>query len=314
MNTTEEQSDAVGASLPFVSVVIPVLNDPVRLRRCLQALHEQTYPQACYEVIVVDNGPDEAVQETIAAFPGVRGVVETRRGLHAARNAGIAAAQGELLGFTDADCLPASDWVEKGAGALAGDQRVGLVGGRIQVFARDPARMTLAEVYDCAMAFPQRRYIEQAHFGATANVFTRRSVLERVGTFDGRLISGGDAEWGRRVHAAGYRLLYHDDVIVAHPARESVYKLFQKSVRIAQGEYQMGRKNRGWLLRSMAKDFLRPFQHRRRVFANPKLHGMGQKWRIFTLYVLLQHARVFEKTRLLLGGRVGSSEWEAQAS
>jgi len=53
---------------PFVSVIIPVYNDSIRLRTCLQALEEQTYPQSSYEVIVVDNGSDESIEPIVAEF------------------------------------------------------------------------------------------------------------------------------------------------------------------------------------------------------------------------------------------------------
>ncbi|NJR32909.1 MAG: glycosyltransferase, partial [Chamaesiphon sp. CSU_1_12] len=54
----------------FVSVIIPVFNDAERLRLCLEALQNQTYPQNLYEVIVVDNGsnPDEDVKSVVAEF------------------------------------------------------------------------------------------------------------------------------------------------------------------------------------------------------------------------------------------------------
>lgn len=64
-------------------------------------------------------------------------------------------------------------------------------------------------------AFPQQ------HFGATANIFTTRATMGRVGAFDARLMSGGDREWGQRVHAAGLPVLYAPDVVVCHPARRT---------------------------------------------------------------------------------------------
>ena len=57
-------------STPFVSVIIPVYNDPIRLETCLQALEEQTYPKSSYEVIVVDNGSDESIEPIVVEFPG----------------------------------------------------------------------------------------------------------------------------------------------------------------------------------------------------------------------------------------------------
>lgn len=56
------------ASNPFVSVIIPVYNDPIRLKICLQVLEKQTYPENAYEVIAVDNGSDESIEPIVAGF------------------------------------------------------------------------------------------------------------------------------------------------------------------------------------------------------------------------------------------------------
>ena len=53
---------------PFVSVIIPVYNDSIRLRTCLQALEEQTYPKNAYEVIVLIYGSDESIEPIVAEF------------------------------------------------------------------------------------------------------------------------------------------------------------------------------------------------------------------------------------------------------
>ena len=65
-------------STSFVSVIIPVYNDTERLKRCLGALENQTYPKNLYEVVVVDNGSDDNVEglvllydQAVMAFEGI---------------------------------------------------------------------------------------------------------------------------------------------------------------------------------------------------------------------------------------------------
>jgi len=99
-------------STPFVSVIIPVYNDPERLKTCLQALEEQTYPQSSYEVIVVDNGSDESIEPIVTEFNQAKAGYEPHPGSYAARNKGLSLARGEVIAFTDADCIPALDWIE----------------------------------------------------------------------------------------------------------------------------------------------------------------------------------------------------------
>src|SRR5687767_14260928 len=103
---------APDSSQPSVSVIIPVYNDTERLLRCLEALEAQTYPRNRFEVIVVDNGSDVPVADTLNRHAGCAILVtEPRPGGFVARNAGIERASGEILAFTDADCLPAASWL-----------------------------------------------------------------------------------------------------------------------------------------------------------------------------------------------------------
>lgn len=216
---------------PLVSVVIPVYNDAARLAGCLGALEKQTYPSDRVEILVVDNGSEDDVADAVDCFDNVRLLVELRPGSYAARNHGIREANGEVIAFTDADCVPASTWVERGVSHLMEDPAIGLVGGRIDVLVRDPENPNGVELADIVVNFQQRRYIEEFQFAATASAFSRKSVFERVGRFNEEMLSGGDRDWGERVANAGYRLRYADDAVITHPARRSLRQLYVKSKR-----------------------------------------------------------------------------------
>lgn len=185
--------------LPFVSVIIPHYNDPKRLALCLEALAKQSYPVERFEVIVVDNASTEDISDVIQKHPTVRFASEKQKGSYAARNLGLKIAKGDVLAFTDSDCIPAVDWLEKGVECLASDPQIGLVAGAIQIFFENPTRPTPAELYEALVAFPQQDNVELRRFGATANVLTRRNVFEKVGPFRNDVQSGGDFEWGQRV-------------------------------------------------------------------------------------------------------------------
>ena len=126
MKTHNRQSDQ---QQPFVSVIIPVFNDNESLRLCLAAIAQQTYPQARYEVIVVDNNSQESTTQVVDEFEGVVLVKEPQPGSYIARNRGLLSAQGSAIAFTDADCVPALTWLEAGVTALVSEPNVGLVGG-----------------------------------------------------------------------------------------------------------------------------------------------------------------------------------------
>jgi GT2 family glycosyltransferase len=99
----------------LVSVVIPTYKRPSLLFRCLSALGRQNFPAEALEIIVVTDGPDP---DTVRLCAELASTARTRfcslgkkKGPAAARNAGWRQARGELILFTDDDCLPAKDWV-----------------------------------------------------------------------------------------------------------------------------------------------------------------------------------------------------------
>lgn len=232
MSSDREASARPETGPPLVTVIVPVRDDADGLHRCLTALLEQSYPQGRVEIIVVDDGSRRPVAPVVAAFPGVRIVVRAGGGSYAARNAGLAAARGRILAFTDADCTPRHDWIARGVAFLATHPDCGLVAGHVDVTTGDPP--DIAERYEQVTAFRQEQYATVDRFAATANAWVRREVIEQVGGFDDRLASGGDAEFGMRVAAAGFDVCYAGDVRVAHPAR-SLRALIGKQRRVGAG-------------------------------------------------------------------------------
>lgn len=222
---------------PTISVVIPVLDDPGGLEKCLSALRRQVGVPT-YEIVVVDNGPGEAVR-AVALAHDARYTVEHQRSSYAARNRGLREAAGDILAFTDADCVPDENWLAAGCEALEGAD---LVGGAVNVTVRNPARPTAAELYELVNAFQQQRYVEVEGFSATANLITRRDMFDGVGPFDGTLQSSGDFEWSRRAVAADYRIAFAPRAIVKHPARRTLRALVRKQRRVTRGRMVLRRR------------------------------------------------------------------------
>ena len=223
---------------PYVSVVIPVLNDAERLRRCLSALQSQSL-QRPFEIIVVDNGSSDDVEEVVAQSHRTRFLREPQRSSYAARNRGARAARGEILAFTDSDCVPAPDWLARGTRRIEQAVSPAFVGGPVRTFSHNPMRPTAAELYESIHAFPQRRYIEHLSFSVTANLLVSRAVFEMAGGFNGSLASGGDWEWGQRARRAGVRAVYDADVSVGHPSRRTIAEMSRKNRRRYDGDARL---------------------------------------------------------------------------
>ena len=161
-----------------VSVIIPVHNNTEGLRSCLDALTNQSYPKELYEIITVDSNSTENIKQVVDRYRQVVFTSETEHGSYAARNKGISLAKGEILAFTDSDCIPASDWIEKGVANLLCIPRCGLVAGRVRLFFKDPSHPTAVELYDYTRYLQQRDFVEKYKFGATANLFTFKKVID----------------------------------------------------------------------------------------------------------------------------------------
>ncbi len=215
---------------PIVSVIVPVYNDGAGVDRLLAALAQQTLDSP-YEVIVVDDASSDLTLERLNGLPRVRYLrLEQRGGSYAARNAGLEVASAPILAFTDADCVPGSTWLEHGLAAL--DPTTDMVSGRVA--AELPSHATAAAVVDAIRFLDQEAYAQQG-YGATANLFVRRSVFERVGLFNPRLRSGGDREFGLRANDAGVTIRYAQDALVMHKSRSTMRALAVKSIRIGRG-------------------------------------------------------------------------------
>ena len=292
-------------STPFVSVIIPVYNDSERLKTCLQVLEDQTYPKEAYEVIVVDNGSDESIEPIVAKFSQTKASSETsQRGPCVARNKGLALARGEVIAFTDADCIPAPDWIEKGVANLLRVPNCGIVGGRINLFFKDPGQPTIAELYDSIMHLNQKMFIEKMNFGATANVFTYKHIFDRVGDFDRNVGMSDDKEWGQRVASFRYPLIYAADVRVAHPARHSFDQLRQKVRRVVQGNALLDRKKCSPVCVIFNREFfmnlIPPVMTTIRLGRQHKL-STGEKIKIMGIWLALRCVEIQERVRVMLG-------------
>ena len=296
--------------LPLVSVIIPVYNDGERLRLCLQALKQQTYARDCYEVIVIDNGSDATENiKDIVRSQGAISLDEEIPGSYAARNKGLTVAKGMAVAFTDADCIPAPDWIETGVAHLQRVANCGLVGGEIEIFWRDRSRPSTVELYESMLAFRQQDCIEKHHYSVTANLFTWKKVIDRVGNFDSQLKSNGDIEWCNRVYARGYQQVYARDVIVRHPALYSFKQLRKKVVRYAGGAYDRRHQleynwlKSNWLLtKEIAFNLMPPVFFAINNYADPKLKSISDKLKVILTMTLVRYITVLELLRLKLGG------------
>jgi GT2 family glycosyltransferase len=225
---------------PHVTVVVPVHNCAATIEDCLGALVAQTYPRELTEILVVDNDSTDETPVLAASFPVTLLAERDVRTSYAARNRGAAAASGEIVAFTDGDCIAAPDWLRRLAGAFD-DPAVAAVAGTVD----DAPPGSLCEEFTARIqpfARPQRAGLTTL---LTANVAIRRSALERLGGFDERLPTGGDVDFGWRLQGAGMRLIDEPRARVVHRHRATFTQVFEQFRRYGLSEILLATIHRG---------------------------------------------------------------------
>lgn len=213
----------------LVSVVVPTRGRPALLARCLEALCRQTLERQRYEIIIVDDGPDDQTRLLVEAYAARMAAHEppiayvSSSGPHgpaAARNRGWRHARGEIIAFTDDDTQPDSDWLSAGLRAFTPeiDAVCGLV-----VMPLPDAPTDYERDASC---------LAQAEF-VTANCFCRKAVLARLGGFDERfpLAWREDSDLHFRLLRAGARIASARDAVVVHPIRPAQWGISLRQQR-----------------------------------------------------------------------------------
>jgi len=200
------------------AVIVPTRRRPAYLDVALASIAPQAAAEDA-EVLVVDDGPDEATR-VVAARHGARLLAHaSTRGLNAARNTGIDATDAELLAFVDDDVAVRPGWLGALRGAAAAlPEEVGVLTGPIRARFEDH-RLRLCGREGPPITFQELGAEDRdADHAWGANMAVRRSALERAGRFDERfrLYGGDEAEWQRRLVASGGRIRYVAAAAVDH--------------------------------------------------------------------------------------------------
>lgn len=183
------------------------------------------------------------------------------RNSYVARNRGVREARAPVLAFCDVDCRPEPAWLAAGLGAL---ERADVVAGLVRF--EVPPRRSVWSLLDVDLHLDQERSVAVGR-AATANLFVRREVFERVGGFDESLPNTSDFDFVRRCVEAGAALDFEPRAVVAHPtrnrARELLVKLWRVQRALGVRDGRAGRRPR--LLTLASVPVLGPIRARRRA-------------------------------------------------
>lgn len=204
------------------SLIICTRNRAMQLRKCLASVARLNF-SGDRELVLVDNASSDETETVIhefaasAAFP-VIAVYEANPGLGRARNAGLAAASGEVVAFIDDDCYPREDYLDRilEAFALPG---LGYLGGAIKLFDKSDYPLTVSHVFE-DRALPAGSFLWPGLIQG-ANMAFRRAALDQIGGFDsgfgpGTRFVADDIEAAARASAAGWAGGFFTGPVVLH--------------------------------------------------------------------------------------------------
>lgn len=199
---------------PRVSVIVPAYNAQKSIGECLAALENQSFPRDRYEVIVVDDGSVDSTSEIIKKFR-VRYHYQENQGPARARNLGAGSARGELIFFTDADCIADPDWIRQMAASLKKPDIVGVKGAYKTNQARLWARFAQIEFQERYELLKTKKTIDMVD---TYSAGYRKDIFEKAGGFDTSfpVPNNEDTDLSYRLSSMGYKMIFNPNAVVYH--------------------------------------------------------------------------------------------------
>ncbi|MBM3857165.1 MAG: glycosyltransferase [Verrucomicrobia bacterium] len=209
---------------PKVSVIVCSYNGGQTLEDCLESLKHIDYPD--YEVIVVDDGSTDNTQEILKNHPWVKAITQPNKGLSVARNVGAAAATGEILAYTDSDCMADPDWLFYLVGTLLSGNYAGVGGPNVS----PPAENWHQACVAAAPGGPSHVLLTDviAEHIPGCNMAFHRWAFDKVGGFDPEYRKAGDdVDFCWRLQQENQVIAFSPAAIVWHYRRFTL-KAFRK--------------------------------------------------------------------------------------
>ncbi|HEY7321091.1 MAG TPA: glycosyltransferase [Candidatus Binatia bacterium] len=207
------------SAYPKVSVVVCVYNGERTIDACLASLKKLNYPN--YEVIVVNDGSTDGTRQIAESYDYIRLLNQENKGLSEARNVGIQASKGEIIAFTDADCMADPDWLTYLVARFRSSD-YGAVGGPNL---SPPDDSLIASCVAVSPGAPSHVLLddEVAEHIPGCNMAFRREALEAIKGFDPIFrAAGDDVDVCWRLQNKGYKIGFSPAAVVWHFRRNTV--------------------------------------------------------------------------------------------
>lgn len=234
--------------LPFIDIVVPTFNRANMLERVIASLVTQSYPSERYQVIVIDDGStDETwtrLQEMATRYARLKVLHIAHAGPYAARNEGWRAGRGDIVAFTDDDCVPDPGWLAVIATAFSNHpEALGVQGKTVTV-----PELVTPLTHQIVVRGPNYLY-------QTCNIAYRREVLSAVGGFDAKVFSAGDSQLGAAVSSLG-PIIFSSEMVIIHPPRPRAFLDREHWTRRLEGALRLYCRQPDFFRRTRGSHFL----------------------------------------------------------
>ena len=218
----------------MVSIVVPVYNAYETIKECIESILDNDYPKELTEILAIDDGSTDKTLELLEEIKDnrLKILVQDHGGPAKARNLGIHESKGDIIIFTDSDCISPKDWLKKMTERIKEDK---VIGGGIEP----------SEGYTIWERFEQNRrdrlYGKEektADLLPSCNLAVKKEILNEVNGFDERFkyASWEDYDLCNRIHAKGYSIYYYPDIHILHKHSTTFKGILKKA-------YTHGREN-----------------------------------------------------------------------
>ncbi|MCZ6679289.1 MAG: glycosyltransferase [Candidatus Poribacteria bacterium] len=235
-------------SNPFVSIIIPARNAQHTLKACLDSLTHLNYPNAQMEILIVDGMSTDNTRK-IAGLYNTTLVENPKQSHRSGINLGFEKAVGNLVAFTDADCILDKNWLENSLKYFQGDECIAGVSGPIQMpCQQNTFQRAVAFLFSLAVLVAKsshketQKTVQDVEDFPTCNAIYRKAALNAVMPLDENPYGGSDLELSYRLRQSGYRLLATPDVHVWHCKRDTPKRFWIQMYRYAIARLQLGKK------------------------------------------------------------------------
>jgi len=213
---------------PKITVIIPAYNAEKTIKKTLDAVLSQDLSKNRFEIIVVNDGSTDNTKKIVSKFKKVKLVSIKHSGPAVARNRGAKVAKGEIIAFTDADCVPKNDWLKNLISPFKKSETVGVAGtyetlNKNQFMARFIG-------YEIEQRHESMKKLASIDFVGTYNCAYRKSIFRKIYGFDESFLvaSGEDPELSFRMKKAGHKIVFRPKAIVLHSHPDTLKKYLKQ--------------------------------------------------------------------------------------